>query len=135
MTESFAELFEQSQSISKLRSGAIVSGIVVEIRSDVVVVNAGLKSEGIIPIEQFRNERGELEINVGDEVEVFVDRVENANGEAISLWQALLRFMVSIASWLCLGLGFFWSLFDKQKRAWHDIYSDTQLVRIPKKAK
>src|SRR5690606_15623460 len=57
MTESFAELFEQSQqSLSKLRSGAIVTGTVVEIRSDVVVVNAGLKSEGIIPIEQFKNE-------------------------------------------------------------------------------
>ncbi|MFH7813446.1 RDD family protein, partial [Acetobacter lovaniensis] len=61
--------------------------------------------------------------------------VQNADGTAISLWQALLRFMVSIASWLCLGVGFFWSLFDKRKRAWHDIYSDTQLVRIPKKAK
>jgi small subunit ribosomal protein S1 len=69
MTESFAELFEQSQqSLSKLRSGAIVTGTVVEIRADVVVVNAGLKSEGIIPIEQFKNERGELEISVGDVV-------------------------------------------------------------------
>ena len=78
MTESFAELFEQSQSIAKLRSGAIVSGIVVEIRSDVVVVNAGLKSEGIIPIEQFKNERGELEINVGDEVKVALDAIARA---------------------------------------------------------
>ncbi|MCF9010957.1 RDD family protein, partial [Pseudomonas carnis] len=44
-------------------------------------------------------------------------------------------FVVSIASWLCVGLGFIWSLFDKHKRSWHDIYSDTQLVRIPKQNK
>ena len=69
MTESFAELFEQSQSaLSKLKPGAIVSGVVVEVRNDVVVINAGLKSEGIIPIEQFRNEAGELEIAVGETV-------------------------------------------------------------------
>ena len=68
-------------------------------------------------------------------MQVWGIRVQNANGTAISLWQALLRFMVSIASWLCIGLGFFWSLFDKQKRTWHDIYSDTRLVRIPKKSK
>ena len=80
MTESFAELFEQSQSLAKLRSGAIVTGTVVEIRSDVVVVNAGLKSEGIIPIEQFKNERGELEINVGDDVKVALDAIENGFG-------------------------------------------------------
>ena len=59
-------------------------------------------------------------------------QVQNADGSRISLWQALLRFVVSIASWLCVGLGFIWSLFDKQKRSWHDISSDTQLVRIPK---
>ena len=80
MTESFAELFEQSQSLAKLRSGAIVTGVVVEIRSDVVVVHAGLKSEGIIPIEQFKNERGELEIAVGDSVKVALDAIENGFG-------------------------------------------------------
>ena len=54
MTESFAELFERSQqTLAKLKPGAIVMGTVVEIRSDVVVINAGLKSEGIVPIEQF----------------------------------------------------------------------------------
>ena len=52
MTESFAELFEKSEALTKLKPGTIVSGIVVEIRSDVVVVHAGLKSEGIVPIEQ-----------------------------------------------------------------------------------
>ena len=65
-------------------------------------------------------------------MQVWGIRVQNADGTAISLWQALLRFIVSIGSWLCLGLGFIWSVFDKQNRTWHDMYSNTQLVRIPK---
>jgi len=81
MNESFAELFEQSQSLNKLRPGSIVSGIVVDIRSDVVVINAGLKSEGIVPIEQFREEDGTLEINIGDEVKVALDAIEDGFGE------------------------------------------------------
>jgi small subunit ribosomal protein S1 len=82
MTESFAELFERSeQSLAKLKPGAIVIGTVVEIRSDAVVINAGLKSEGIVPIEQFRNERGELEVAVGDEVKVALDALEDGFGE------------------------------------------------------
>ncbi|MBK8069697.1 MAG: 30S ribosomal protein S1 [Rhodanobacteraceae bacterium] len=81
MTESFAELFEQSERISKLKPGAIVTGTVVEIRSDVVIVNAGLKSEGVVPIEQFRNEAGELEVSVGDEVKVALDALEDGFGE------------------------------------------------------
>ncbi|WP_420231779.1 RDD family protein [Pseudomonas sp. ABY48] len=68
-------------------------------------------------------------------MQVWCIRVQNADGTAISLWQALLRFVVAIASLLLLGLGFIWALFDKRKRSWHDIYSDTQLVRIPKKTK
>jgi len=94
MTESFAELFEQSQSIAKLRNGAIVTGIVVEIRSDVVVVNAGLKSEGIIPIEQFRNEQGELEISVGDSVKVALDAIENGFGETMLSREKAKRSLV-----------------------------------------
>src|SRR5215813_655587 len=81
MTESFAELFEQSQTLAKLKPGTIVSGIVVEIRNDVVVVNAGLKSEGIVPIEQFRNDAGELEVKLGDEVKVALDAIEDGFGE------------------------------------------------------
>ena len=68
-------------------------------------------------------------------MQVWGIRVQNADGTAISLWQALLRFIVSIGSWLCLGLGFIWSLFDKHKRTWHDMYSSSQLVRIPKPKK
>jgi len=81
MTESFAELFEQSIDESKLRPGAIVIGRVVEIRDDVVVVNAGLKSEGIVPIQQFMSHDGTLEVEVGDEVEVSLDAVEDGFGE------------------------------------------------------
>ncbi|MBH9399569.1 RDD family protein [Pseudomonas aeruginosa] len=59
-------------------------------------------------------------------------RVQNRDGSAISLLQALLRFMIAIASWLCLGLGFLWMLWDSDKRTWHDRYSESQVVRLPK---
>ncbi|HKV96909.1 MAG TPA: 30S ribosomal protein S1 [Gammaproteobacteria bacterium] len=81
MTESFAELFEQSIKQQQMRNGAILKARVMEIRPDVVIVNAGLKSEGVIPAEQFRNESGELEIAVGDDVEVALDAVEDGYGE------------------------------------------------------
>jgi len=81
MTESFAQLFEESLEQQEMRPGAIVSGTVVEIRPDVVVINANLKSEGVIPIQQFYNESGELEVAVGDEVEVALDAVEDGFGE------------------------------------------------------
>ena len=81
MTESFAELFEQSIAEKDLRPGAIVMGRIVDIRDDVVVVNAGLKSEGIVPIHQFKKPDGELEVEVGDEVEVALDTVEDGFGE------------------------------------------------------
>jgi small subunit ribosomal protein S1 len=81
MTESFAELFEQSLANKQMQPGSIVQGLVVEIRADAVVVNAGLKSEGLIPIEQFYNEEGVLEIKVGDMVEVALDALEDGFGE------------------------------------------------------
>ena len=81
MTESFAQLFEESLEQQEMRPGAIVTGVVVEIRPDVVVINANLKSEGVIPIQQFYNESGELEVAVGDEVEVALDAVEDGFGE------------------------------------------------------
>lgn len=65
-------------------------------------------------------------------MQVWGIRVQNADGSAIDLWQALLRFMIAIFSWLFAGLGFFWSLWDKQKRSWHDIYSGTCIVQLPK---
>ena len=81
MTESFAELFEESIKQQQMRNGAILKARVVEIRPDVVIVNAGLKSEGVIPAEQFKNESGALEIAVGDDVEVALDAVEDGFGE------------------------------------------------------
>jgi small subunit ribosomal protein S1 len=81
MSESFAELFEQSQVEARMRPGTIVSGTVVDIRGESVVVSAGLKSEALIPIEQFFDERGELEVAVGDSVDVALDAVEDGHGE------------------------------------------------------
>jgi len=81
MTESFAEMFEQSLAHKELRRGAVVIGTVIDIQPDMVVINAGLKSEGVIPIEQFRNAQGELEVVVGDEVEVSLEAIEDGFGE------------------------------------------------------
>ena len=81
MSESFAELFEQSLTDSQMKPGSIVMGKVVEIRDDAVIVNAGLKSEGLIPVEQFVNEVGTLEVQVGDDVEVALDTIEDGFGE------------------------------------------------------
>ncbi|HPF73001.1 MAG: 30S ribosomal protein S1 [Rhodanobacteraceae bacterium] len=94
MTESFAELFEQSEKLSQLKPGSIVTAEVIEIRSDVVVVNAGLKSEGIVPIEQFKSEDGELEVKVGDQVKVALDALENGFGETMLSREKAKRAMV-----------------------------------------
>ncbi|SFU77885.1 30S ribosomal protein S1 [Xenorhabdus koppenhoeferi] len=83
MTESFAQLFEESLQVIETRPGAIVRGVVVAIDKDVVLVDAGLKSESAIPVEQFKNAQGELEIQVGDEVDVALDAVEDGFGETI----------------------------------------------------
>ncbi|RDH84354.1 MAG: 30S ribosomal protein S1 [endosymbiont of Escarpia spicata] len=80
MTESFAELFEESLSNTQLRPGAIVIGTVLDITSESVIVNAGLKSEGVIPRSQFLNLDGEIEVNIGDQVEVALDAVEDGFG-------------------------------------------------------
>ena len=68
MSESFAELFEQSLASKQFKPGSIITGHVVSVNDDVVIVNAGLKSEAVIPAEQFRNERGDIEVTAGDEV-------------------------------------------------------------------
>jgi small subunit ribosomal protein S1 len=81
MTESFAQLFEESLASQRIRPGQILTGRVIEVGPDVVVVSAGLKSEAVIPVQQFKNERGELEVAVGDEVEVALDSVEDGSGE------------------------------------------------------
>jgi small subunit ribosomal protein S1 len=80
MTESFAELFEASIANTQLRPGAIVIGTVIDVTSDNVIVNAGLKSEGVIPREQFLSADGELEVAIGDQVEVALDAMEDGFG-------------------------------------------------------
>ncbi len=81
MTESFAQLFEQSLANQRIRPGMILTGLVINVTTDVVVVNVGLKSEAVIPLEQFKNERGEVEVKAGDQVEVALDSVEDGTGE------------------------------------------------------
>jgi len=81
MTESFAQLFEDSLANQRIRPGMILQGLVVDVTEDIVIVNVGLKSEAVIPVEQFKNERGELEVKTGDMVEVALDSVEDGTGE------------------------------------------------------
>jgi small subunit ribosomal protein S1 len=81
MTESFAQLFEQSLANQRIRPGMILTGLVVDVGSDMVVVNVGLKSEAVIPLEQFKNDRGEIEVKAGDNVEVALDAMEDGSGE------------------------------------------------------
>ena len=81
MSESFAQLFEESLQNAVMQAGSIVYGKVVDINDDYVTVDAGLKSEGIIPTDQFRDENGEVNITVGEEVEVALDAVEDGFGE------------------------------------------------------
>ncbi len=81
MTESFAELFEQSIASQRIRPGTILNGLIVEVGQDYVIVNVGLKSEAVIPADQFKNEKGEMEVTVGETVEVALDSVEDGSGE------------------------------------------------------
>ena len=102
MSESFAELFEESLKTLDMQPGAIITGIVVDIDGDWVTVHAGLKSEGVIPLEQFYNEAGELTIKVGDEVHVALDAVEDGFGETKLSREKAKR----AESWLVLEAAF-----------------------------
>ncbi len=81
MNESFAALFEESLKTVDMVPGTIITGVVIDIDKDWVTVHAGLKSEGVIPAEQFRNELGELTLQIGDEVQVALESVEDGFGE------------------------------------------------------
>jgi ribosomal protein S1 len=81
MGETFAELFENSLSKSKMYPGAIVTGKIIGIENDIVTIYVGLKSEGQVPIQQFQDINGDLEIKVGDDIEVALDSVENGRGQ------------------------------------------------------
>ena len=75
MSENFQELFEQSLKTVEMNPGAIITGVIIDIDKDWVTVHAGLKSEGVIPAEQFYNDKGELDAAVGDEVQVSLEAV------------------------------------------------------------
>jgi len=81
MSESFAELFEQSIKDSNVKPGELILGQVIQVTPDVVIVNAGLKSEAAIPVSQFKDGAGNLNVAVGDEVEVVLESLENGFGE------------------------------------------------------
>ena len=98
MSESFAALLDENLGTLDMKPGSIVSGVVLEVDNDWVTVHVGLKSEGIISLDEFKNNDGEVEINVGDEVEVALEAVEDGYGETrisrekarkISTWKML----------------------------------------------
>ncbi len=94
MSENFAELFEQSLLNKSLQPGSIVTGQVMEIRNDFVVVHAGLKSEGLVPISEFKNSSGELEVVVGEDIKVSLESVEDGFGETKLSREKAKRAMV-----------------------------------------
>lgn len=96
--ESFAALFEESLARHDMRSGEVISAEVVRIDHNFVVVNAGLKSEAFIPIDEFKNDIGEIEVNVGDFVSVAIESLENGFGDTILSRDKAKR----LASWLAL---------------------------------
>ena len=81
MSESFAQLLEESFATQAIKPGAILTGVVVAVSDAVVIINAGLKSEAVIDVAQFKNESGEVEVQVGDQVEVALESVEDGSGE------------------------------------------------------
>ncbi len=92
MLENFAQLFEESLKTTETRPGSIVKGTIVAINRDVVLVDAGLKSESAIPVEQFRNAEGVVEVKVGDIIDVALDAVEDGFGETILSREKAKRF-------------------------------------------
>ncbi|WP_272944682.1 30S ribosomal protein S1 [Gallaecimonas xiamenensis] len=98
MTESFAQLFEESLKEIETRPGSIVKGTVVRVQKDIVLVDAGLKSESAIPAEQFKDANGEITVNVGDVVDVALDTVEDGFGETILSREKAKRY----EAWLVL---------------------------------
>ncbi|AFA41114.1 30S ribosomal subunit protein S1 [Wigglesworthia glossinidia endosymbiont of Glossina morsitans morsitans (Yale colony)] len=83
MTESFSQLFKESLNEIQTRPGSLIKGTVISILKDIVLVDAGLKSESAIPIVQFLNSQGELEVKIGDVIDVTLDAIEDGFGETI----------------------------------------------------
>ncbi len=97
-SDSFAAMFEESLKRNDLRAGEVISAEVVRIDFNHVVVNAGLKSEAYVPINEFKNDQGEIEVQVGDFVSVAIDAIENGYGDTILSRDKAKR----LASWLAL---------------------------------
>lgn len=97
-TESFAELFEESLKRHEMKTGEVITAEVVKVEHNYVIVNAGLKSEAYIPIEEFKNDQGEVEVKEGDFVSVAIDALENGYGDTILSRDKAKR----LASWLSL---------------------------------
>jgi small subunit ribosomal protein S1 len=97
-SESFAALFQESLTRQDMRSGEVISAEVVRIDHNFVIVNAGLKSEAFIPIDEFKNDTGEIEVTVGDFVSVAIESLENGFGDTILSRDKAKR----LASWLAL---------------------------------
>ena len=81
MSESFSNLLDESLSTLDMQPGSIVSGVVLDVDKDWVTVHVGLKSEGVISLDEFRNNEGTVDIEVGDEIEVALEAVEDGYGE------------------------------------------------------
>ncbi|NBP45977.1 MAG: S1 RNA-binding domain-containing protein, partial [Betaproteobacteria bacterium] len=98
MSESFAALFEESLKRAEMRTGEVITAEVLRVEHNHVVVNAGLKSEAYVPIEEFKNDQGEVEVQAGDFVSVAISAVENGYGDTILSRDTAKR----LASWLSL---------------------------------
>jgi small subunit ribosomal protein S1 len=98
MSESFAALFEESLQRAEMRAGEVITAEVVRVEHNHVVVNAGLKSEAYIPIDEFKNDQGEVEVQAGDFVSVAIDAIENGYGDTILSRDKAKR----LASWMAL---------------------------------
>ncbi|MEN9544423.1 MAG: hypothetical protein RLZZ598_1256, partial [Pseudomonadota bacterium] len=97
-SDSFASMFEESLNRANMRAGEVITAEVVRVEHNFVVVNAGLKSEAYVPIEEFKNDQGVLEVQVGDYVSVAIDAIENGYGDTILSRDKAKR----LASWLSL---------------------------------
>ena len=98
MSESFAALFEESLQRTEMRPGEVITAEVVRVEHNFVVVNAGLKSEAYVPLDEFKNDQGEVEVQVGDFVSVAIGSIENGYGDTILSRDTAKR----LASWLAL---------------------------------
>ena len=96
--ESFAELFAESENNQTMRPGSVITAEVIRVEHNFVVVNAGLKSEAYVPVDEFKNDLGEVDVNVGDFVSVAIESVENGYGDTILSREKAKR----LAAWMNL---------------------------------